>query len=346
MTGRSGVVLVIALLLVLLFTTLGLGALAVGMRELHLSAVLDRKARAQWAAESAARRIAHQWSTRRYGAVPVAAETTAPAPETPATEAGVIRVDSALFVIRAAATVSGGRYQDARAAAGLMVATVDPALLAGQFAAPVTADSAIIAVSGTVQGIGTCDGEVTPGTGLRAPRIQLGPGADVQGAPAVDSGPAVSPPISPLLSPARARDLATVRVADNVVSPGPRVVSGVCERAPDNWGSPVSGHVCHDLLPLVWASADLAVDGGQARTTLVVDGDLRMERVEFEGIAVATGRIVIGPDVTLRGAVWGRTVELAGGTLLYDPCALASAATAGGLDRAFAPRGRSWIPMY
>ncbi|NIP81803.1 MAG: hypothetical protein GWM90_22325 [Gemmatimonadetes bacterium] len=103
---------------------------------------------------------------------------------------------------------------------------------------------------------------------------------------------------------------------------------------------------CFDLLPLVLAEGDLGVFGGEGRGALVVQGDLRLDGIRFEGVVVATGRTTIGPGASVQGAVRAPVVSLDGGSVRYDRCAVNAAMLAGGLDRAFRPDARMWVPVF
>ncbi len=342
MTDRRGAVLLLVLLLILVSATLGLAVLATGSRELHLARALERRARARTAAESAVRSAVQRWSTRYHRRLPVPGEAPgAPGPDG-RSRVSVTRLDSTLYLVRGEATVDAGRYSPAVARAGLLVRTPDPGRLAAAFDAAVTADSLIVAGSGTVDGFGVCGGGAAV-PGLRAPEVRVA-GASVSGQPPVEMAP--GPALPPFLSRGRVAALATRFVPGTTASPRPVSADGVCVPGPDNWGSSVPDTPCFDLLPLVLAEGDLGVFGGEGRGALVVQGDLRLDGIRFEGVVVATGRTTIGPGASVQGAVRAPVVSLDGGSVRYDRCAVNAAMLAGGLDRAFRPDARMWVPVF
>lgn len=339
---RPGVALVLALVVVFVVTTLGLAILAAGAREMALAGALDRHYRARATAESAARVAADTWSSRRYRGLVVGAEMpSGPGPGDGAAVT-VARLDSTLFLIRSAATLEAGRLPSATARVGLLVRTLDPAELARLLPAAVTADSVVVADSGVVD-TGPCAGASDPAAALRAPEVHLGAAAAIAGDPPVDIRGAIRP-LPPFLRSDRVERLATATVGPGAVTP--RSSAGECVPDGLNWGGIDAGDPCHDFLPLIVGRGPLVVEGGEGRGALIVEGDVDLRGVRFSGAVLASGRITIGPGTAVWGAVRGDVVRILGGRVTRDRCALEAGLTAGGMDGAFAPGDRRWVPLF
>jgi hypothetical protein len=177
-----------------------------------------------------------------------------------------------------------------------------------------------------------------------APTVDIGSGAAVAGDPAVAED--APPALTPWLAPPMVSRLATIVLEGGVVTPGPMAEAGQCLQHPSSWGALSPAHPCHDQLPLIQSLTDLEVRGGEGRGLLVVDGDAHLQDVHFDGAVLVRGHLVIGAGTVVRGAVRAGTVEVLGGFVRFDACALTTALSAGGLDGAFRPGDRFWIPAF
>jgi hypothetical protein len=334
---RPGYALLISLLLVLALATLALGAVAVGTRERVVAATLGRTERARVLAEAAAMDAVRAWSTRRYRGLPVGGVGP--------THGGVVveRVARSLFTLRADATVPG-RPVPVGASAGLLVRTFDTAPIEAQLPAAASADADALLGSGVIAAGSGCGAAMGPG--LVAPTVSIGSAAALTGSP-----PYARPGTAGLQPPDAVMDsmlaaLADVRVTASSVSPRPRSVSGLCDPAADNWGSPDPADPCHGRLPLVHAAGALTLAGGRARALLLVDGPLTLDGTTFHGVVLVRGSLTLDAGARIRGAVRASRILLVDGAIQGDPCEAGDAIYAPALDRAFRPPDRWWIPMY
>jgi hypothetical protein len=322
-TGRPGFALVVSLLLVVVLVALGAAMLALGARETEIAAAMARRAEARAAAESAARLVLATWSTRRYRDLPVGdSAAAAPAPDPTAPPAGIPGTDVSGRVVRLAANLflvtgearSGAEGAPASARAGLLVRTFDADALAGEFPAAASAQDSVIVHDGEILG------------------------------PVVDQAPGLPDP--DLFGDSPVIDLASITVSGGTASPRPWYGPDGCQDHPLNWGATSPASACYELLPLVRVIGDVEVAGGEGRGLLLVHGDAHLRGHEFHGLIIAHGRITIDDGTVIHGAVHGRTVELHGGAITYDACALRHALSAGRLDAPLRPGARQWIPLF
>jgi hypothetical protein len=321
-TGRPGFALVVSLLLVVVLAALGAAMLALGARETEIAAAMARRAEARAAAESAARLVLATWSTRRYRDLPVGDSAVAPAPDpttAPAVIPGVdvsgrvVRLAAALFLVTGEAR-SGADGAPASARAGLLVRTFDADALAREFPAAASAQDSVIVHDGEIFG------------------------------PVVDQAPGLPDP--DLFGDSPVIDLASITVPGGTASPRPWYGPDGCQDHPLNWGATSPASACYELLPLVRVTGDVEVAGGEGRGLLIVHGDAHLRGHEFQGLIIAHGRITIEDGTVVQGAVHGRTIELHGGTITYDACAMRHALSAGRLDAPLRPGPRQWIPLF
>jgi hypothetical protein len=352
-TRRPGFALVVSLLLVVVLAALGAAMLAVGAREAEIATALARRSVTRVGAESAARWVAATWSTREYSDLPVGdSAVLTPLPDlvgSPLDSPGgqlsgrVLRLAPGLFLVEgAAATTDGLRAADAKAA--MLIRTMDVDALAASFPAAVSARDSIIVRDGTISGVGGCGGHDV--AAVLAPRSVIAADASVEGAPDVV---VADPPDFPSPDPfadSLASVLATVTLGGGTASPRPWLGPDACQEHPLNWGAISPASPCYHRLPLVRVTADLHVAGGEAHGLLLVHGDVHIQGLELHGLLIADGHLTIGSGTSIHGAVHARSVEVAGGALTYDGCAMRRALSAGGLDRPFRPAHRQWIPTF
>jgi hypothetical protein len=335
-TRRPGFALVLSLLLILVLAGLGAGIMALGLREAELARAMVRRAELQVAAESVARNVAAEWSTRRLGGLSVGGAAEVPVPDGKADlalSASILRLEPDLFLVETAARADGfGPRGEARAA--VLIRVLDPDLLRAAFPAGLVAQERILLEEGLVTG----------DSAALAPEVELGPSMVVDGAPGIVLGDPPHLP-EPLASPA-IDPLASVRVAGGRITPGPVEIGGQCVDDPLNWGATSDASPCYERLPLVHVTGDLEIEGGEGRGLVVVDGDLAVAGLRFEGILLVRGRVTLDAGTVIHGAVRASSIAVRGGTVRHDPALTRLALAAGGLDGAFRPAHRWWVPVF
>lgn len=112
------------------------------------------------------------------------------------------------------------------------------------------------------------------------------------------------------------RHAAIVLPPGSVVTPGPVIASGTCDRArADNWGDPGGSGGCATYAPLIWATGDLELRGGVGQGVLLVDGDLTLSGgAAFAGVVIVRDDVVTqGVGGTVLGAVLAEDARVAPG---------------------------------
>lgn len=342
MTPRPprGFALVLAVAFVLALSILGLGALALGAREAAIAGALQLRHTAHWRTRHAALAALDQWSTRDHADLAIGQARTLPGADSAVVE--VVRIDTALYLVRAEGTAMAGPVP-ATASAGLLVRTLDPGRAAAHFPGALTADASVTLDGGRVDASDAC--ERAPA--VVAPLLDGEPGAVlISGSHTYQAIPGPLPAPYPF-TPAAADLLDALSGGPGTLSPTPLVHGGRCVPGPDNWGSPDARHPCHGLLPVVLVRGPVTLDGGVARAILIVDGDLTLTgRAVTAGIIVATGRVVIQEGVRVLGPVRARDIVLGGGEVTRSACDLPVVLAAPALDRPFRPPGRWWVPVF
>lgn len=345
--SRPGFALGLALLMSLLLSGIALGMMAAGTHEAAIAGAATRRAQARASAESGARTIFREWSTRAFVDLEPGDGRSVAAGG--ATAAFVERVDSTLYLIRVEARVPAGSASGAIGAigrAGLLVKGFDPSRTARSFAGAVTAPGAAILSDGVVDGQDRC-GTGRDGPGLVAASLEADEDAVVRGSPAVLLSSVADPPRPDPLSPPLVAAIATILPTAGTLAPRPLTREGVCFEDSRNWGAIGPEHPCHALLPLVFADHDLTFSGGQARGVIVVAGDLRVGGgATVAGLVLVRGVLTVEAGSSIQGAVRADTLRLAGGAIHADPCTVDAALSAPALDRAYRPPGRWWVPVY
>jgi hypothetical protein len=337
-TRRPGFALVLSLLLVLVLAGLGAGIMALGLREAELARAMVRRAELQVAAESAARSVVAEWSTRRLDGLGMGGAAEVPVPDPHGdlvVSASILRIESDLFLVETTARADGsGPRGEARAA--MLVRVLDPDVLLAVFPAGLVAQERVVLGEGFAAG----------DSAALAPEVEVGPSMVVDGEPGIVLGdpPHPSEP-DPLKSPAIDL-LASVRLGGGTVTPRPVEIGGQCVDDPLNWGAASDASPCYERLPLVHVTGDLEIEGGEGRGLVVVDGDLSVAGLRFEGILLVRGRVTLDAGTVIHGAVRASSIAVRGGIVHHDPALTRLALTAGGLDGAFRPAHRWWVPVF
>jgi hypothetical protein len=122
-----------------------------------------------------------------------------------------------------------------------------------------------------------------------------------------------------------------------IVTPGPSIVAGACQRGfASNWGDPGGGSACATFFPVIWAQGDVTINGGAGQGILIADGDIRLGGgTAFSGLIVSRDDIMtLGGGGTIVGAAMARdarpgagdhTVVGTASLIQYSSCALHTA---------------------
>lgn len=141
----------------------------------------------------------------------------------------------------------------------------------------------------------------------------------------------------------------------SVITPGPVLASGACDRArADNWGDPGGSGACATYAPLIWATGDVELRGGAGQGVLLVDGDLTLSAgATFAGVVVArddilaqgVGGTILGVALAADASVAsGDHTRLEGSTLVQRSTCAADLATEWSA-RLVPVRDRSWSAL-
>jgi hypothetical protein len=349
-TARPGFALAVSLLLVVVLAALGAAMLALAAREAEIAAAMARRSDARATAESAVRWRLATWSTRVHNALGVGELATSSTPAAlvaahtdPGASVTVTRLATRLFLIEGTGRSGQGRIASI-ARAAVLVRTFDVEAMARAFRAAVAAGDSVLLHGGEISGLDWCGEESVPA--ILAPYWTSGSDAGLEGdPPALTRAPPDVPLPDPFVDPLAAA-VATVMIPGGSVAPRPWIGPDGCADDPHNWGALSPTSACYERLPLIRAMGELEVVGGEGRGLLVADADLHLQGVHFHGLIVVHGRLTIADGSMVRGAVRARTAEVHGGAVTYDACALRDALSAGGLDGAFRPGDRWWIPVF
>lgn len=340
---QPGFALVFVILMSMLLSMMALGMVAVGTREVVIAGAAAGRAQARASAEAGARLLFHEWSTRALSDLELGEGR--PVDLSGGTTARVERVDSTLYLIRTEARAPTTGPAAAMARAGLLARTFDPERTALSFPAAATVEGSATLTDGLIEGRDPC-GSGRHAPGLFARSLVAGPEAIIHGSPDVVLEEAAPPAPDPLTLPLIAA-IATIRSGSGTVAPRPLSQGGSCVEDGRNWGAPEPEHVCHPLLPLVFAQHDLTISGGRARAVIVVDGNLRlMGDTRITGIVLVGGELTVEHGAIIRGSVRAQTLLLRGGEIRWDACAVDAARSAPALDRAYRPSTRWWTPAF
>lgn len=341
---RPGFALLVAVVMTLLLSMAALGMIALSTKEAMIAGAAARRVQARARAESLARTVFHNWSTRDLAGMDAA--ETRPLTIDAGSSVVIERIDSTLFLIRAEARVPPAAPAAAVARTGLLAQVFDPTRTARSFPAATTITGAATLLAGLIDGRDGC-GSGRAGVGIMTPSLQASSGVVIEGAPPVllesPPDPAAPDPLGPPLVAA----IATLRPQPMTISPRPLADGDVCVEDSRNWGAPDPDHLCHTLRPLVFVDQDLTISGGEAHGVLMVEGDLQIiGSARLTGLVVVRGTLTVGEGSSIRGAVRAGTLTLDGGSISSDPCTVDEAVSAPALDAAYRPATRWWIPVF
>lgn len=374
---RDGIALPAALLLLTLIALFLAGSAFVSLQEARSASNALGERRALEAAEYGAAAILRDWDPRWNLSVRPG-DTLGPWFHSLAGGAS-----AAVRAIRATATTvwavsegaAGTPSLDRRArrvvGAYLRLAPSDEPLLA----ALTVRDSATIAATASVSGADSlppapdpfCAGVPLPVAGVAAPdtaRICDGAcgssGGLVTGAPRLLADAGAADPLryratAPGVWAAIAGRADIVLPPNAVVTPGPVLVAGACQRtAPGNWGDPTPPGPCASWLPVIHALGDVTISGGVGQGLLIAEGDVRLDGgARFAGIIVAADDVDVTAGALVIGAARAGDVRAAAGDhshvtngarVQYSSCAVTRAQLGSAVLRRV--RQRWWTELF
>jgi hypothetical protein len=361
--ARPGVALLLTLVFTAALALLAAGMLALALRESAIAGSATAALRARLAAESAVRSA---FPASTLGAL-LAWEDGG--------GAGVARVDAlrdGLFLVRGmGAALRPGGAVVARASAGAVLASLDPAAAAAAFSAAVAAAGPVrvgagAAVHGAPAGAehapaadaaGACsDGaDRRHAAAIAAPSATLLIDADAIIDGALAGAAPAPPPLAPGETPFTWHDLSLLadRVEQGALHLAPVTGDDACVRAaPGNWGDPLSPAApCGAHAPLVHAPGGLAILAGAGQGILVVDGDLHLAgEATFHGAILVRGAVTVDAGATIVGALRGLDPDALvriDGSVRFSACVLDAIFTQSpGFRRPIRPSARLWIPIF
>jgi hypothetical protein len=361
-SGRRGVALVAALLMVALLGLLTAGIIAAAGRLRDGSGLAQRDAELVAAAEYALNSTVVNWNGLGLAALTVgmSQSLTVSVPGSPFTvTVSAIRLQSALYWIVAdvpAADSSHRRLNLIVRSGAIDLDSIAPIVSAGN----VSITAPAIAIGVTAATAATCSAAAEPA-------IVLGPAAQLTWA-AADSSPVLavvrqaSAAYPASYSHVGGSTWAQLQRAAAIVLPPSATIqvdpTAACtEGSAVDWGDPRTGAAasCAQFIPLIVATGDVVVTGGVGQGMLLVQGHLHIEGpFEFTGVIVALNGIQSDADgVTIDGALISGTatgtvtgaVQLSGhATVMGDPCTVQRIVASAVPPRAVG--GRAWAELY
>ena len=358
-------VLILALLSLLAFQFLAVGFLFVATQESLVAEAWTRHVRARFAAESALRLAAAEWSSAAHAglaecaAFELAAGTSA---DGVPFQVHAERLAAGRFLLRASARLAlDGSGGAAVAVAAWRIQALRAEDVFRGLAGAITAHGALTIDGGAVidpeDSASACAERLPEARGavVADSLAEVEVGEALLGEPALVAGAGRDPVADPvgMLSWA-AVDAAETTTVDGVVHLQHTVEDGVClTQTVGNWGSPLDpAGPCGGFFPLIYAPGDLVVSGGAGQGVLVVRGNLTLQPgARFQG-PIVVGGALMAEDALIDGAVRiavegaGSPSALIGGSVRYRRCALLEAFDGSALDGAFRPDARLWIPAF
>ncbi len=365
LSGRSGAVLLVVLMALLLVAGLVAAGASLGLRDRRAVRDAVGFVAALHAAEEGAAIQLATWRTAGHHRMAIGAWATF---EGSARVGGarfsgrVLRLGRLLYLVESEGRSAGG---EARQRVGLLVR---PRPVELEFSAALESGGPV-----KLTGMAAVSGQDLPPPGWLCPPAEPGRaglllpkaasldtascsvGPCLAGAPPVLRGGSATEGTLPAWATraaAEIRSLADKWIQSGSLTPAPRSSGGDCLVAdPANWGDPDGpGPACGDHFPVIHVNGDLELLGGRGQGVLLVDGDLTVRGgFRFHGPVVVNGHLTTTSEGGhFSGGVVAAKVVLAqnapgGPTIGFSSCALDRAMAASATGEVLAERG--WLRL-
>jgi hypothetical protein len=357
MKPRSGLAIVIVLVVLLLIEAMAAGMLALAT---HARAAADaqlRSTRAAVAAQLAARVTIREWEVARADTLQVGAVRSfarGGGAEADASWSAAIERLPSQFVVRSQGYV-GSAVVYSKANSFALARMLDRSAVLGELDAALQSGGVLV-LDGAALALdhdSACAAPpppLQPAAAISAAPALVAPAATVTGTILTDSLLRWSD--STALGNASWSDVAAIadRIEVGVLTPSPVVNGNACDTtALANWGEPAAGTPCSSYAPLVYAPGDLTVAGGRGQGILVVDGVVALRgNAHFSGAVLARTGVTIDGGAMVKGAVLARRgfVLLQDATALYSHCELQRVLAATRAGRRLLPQWRRFLPVF
>lgn len=366
MNARSGIALVMALLVLVIVEAMTAGILVLSTNARVVAASELRTRRAENAAEFAVQTVLAGWAHGGFDTLAIGQIVGTPAGGNSAPDLSqattVERLASALYVVRARAHAGRGLAY-ARAHATATARLLDKRALLEESNVAISSGGLAILTDSRIDARPDylpdtwADSLCPPVDSLPLPEaLTAGEPPVLDASVTADGGITVDSSLVVFDSVALGRvkwseleDIAD-RVERGAVMPRPALIDEQClVAAPANWGDPVAGAPCSLWFPLVYAPSDLVMQGGTGQGILAVEGMLTLTDgavfvgyiVARDGILIEDGSSVVGSVRTRRGAaLFDRS------TVSYSRCAIARATVLSPASLRLVTQPRRFLPAF
>jgi hypothetical protein len=364
---RSGMALLLALVVLVLIEAITAGVVALGRHEQMVAASEARGSRAQAAAESAARLVMAAWPTEIADTLPVGRLLSMPAGTFAVADltagASVERLVSGAYLILAEARAGAANaFTLSRVAA--VVRTLDRAgAIAESNAAITSGGQLIVGSAATVTGLlgalpddwtnpvcPVTDPLPTPAAMASAQQPVVSESANLAGTVLVDSTLQALDSVALGGVAWGALSVIADRHESGDVHPAPALQDGACNVAASlNWGDAVPANPCGSYFPLIYSNGDIVMNGGVGQGVLAATGSVTITNgARFVGLIVARGSISVDGGARVEGAIRARSgyASISDATVSYSRCAVARSLQQTAAAHRLIPQQRTFIPAF
>lgn len=317
---RRGAALVLALLILVVLDCIVIGALHLSLQEHRIGTNRAMALRLRLDAESGARLALGHWSPR-IDTMPTGSQhrIALPLDGAGAADVNIERLGEHLFLVHSTAAEPEPRVGRASARVLLMPPPLPPGI--DPAAAPLSAAGIVHLVStGVLQLPATTDCD--PSSNAMYAALVTQPFAWT-----VDAGARLDGPVGSLTQPS------AIAAYDRI--------TGLA-------GGRTSVAIAHgDTTIHPGAAADIdSVGTGPVPQVLMVGGSLTIAAgVTIRGLVISRGAVILEEGASVDGAVHAGANATIAGTIMLNPCAVARAVDASGLDRPSPAGPRAWLPF-